>query len=86
MYYFIQVIDFSFEIISFLVVVHIILSWFRVDPGNPIIKFIGSIVEPILKMIRDKMPKTGMIDLSPLVLLLGLEVIRALIYSLINAL
>jgi hypothetical protein len=36
---------------------HVLLSWFRVDPRNPIVKFIEKTVEPILNKIKSKLPE-----------------------------
>lgn len=44
-----------------------ILSWVSPDPRNPIVMFINSVTEPILWRVRAKMPRTGMFDLSLIV-------------------
>jgi YggT family protein len=46
--------------------VRVILSWFPVDPYNPIIKLIWDVTEPILAPFRKVIPRIGMFDLSPL--------------------
>ncbi len=45
----------------------IIFSWIGMDPDNPIYGVVHEITEPILAPIRQFMPRTGMIDLSPMV-------------------
>lgn len=59
-----------------IVLVAVLLSWFRVDPWNPLVRFFRTMVDPPCWWIRRKAPFVlvgGMIDLSPIVLLLGLE-------------
>jgi YggT family protein len=48
------------------ILVRVILSWFPVDPSNPIIRIIWEITEPILAPFRRVIPKIGMFDLSPI--------------------
>jgi YggT family protein len=52
-----------------------ILSWFNLDPRSPLIQMLDSLTEPILDPIRRIMPRLGMIDLSPLVAILLLQLI-----------
>ena len=71
------------RVLEFLIIARILLSWFRVDPYNPIIRFLYDITEPILAPIRNLLPPSGMMDLSPLVALVILFVIRTLLRSLL---
>ncbi len=45
----------------------VIFSWMGFSPDNPIFGVVHEITEPILAPIRQIMPRTGMIDLSPLI-------------------
>lgn len=68
----------------------VILSWLMalgiVNYHNNIVRSIWqtlqALTEPVLGPIRRAMPGTGALDLSPLVLLIGLQVVIALIHSL----
>lgn len=55
-----------------LVLVRVLLSW--IDPGfqKPISLLVYRLTEPVLAPIRNVLPRVGMLDLSPLVLLLAL--------------
>ncbi len=48
------------------ILIRVILSWFPVDPSNPIIRIVWEITEPILAPFRRVIPRIGMFDLSPL--------------------
>ncbi|MEO1492014.1 MAG: YggT family protein [Pseudomonadota bacterium] len=71
----------------FLVIAHVILSLllsFNVlDPRQPIVRGIWDglerLFEPAYRRIRAVMPDTRPLDLSPVVLLIGLEIVRILI-------
>jgi YggT family protein len=58
-----------------LIVGRVLLSW--VDPAgrSPVGGFVMSATEPILAPIRRALPRTGMIDLSPLIVLIVLSVL-----------
>lgn len=44
-----------------------ILSWFQLDPRNPLITVLDQITEPILMPLRRIVPRLGMIDITPMV-------------------
>jgi YggT family protein len=56
----------------------IILSWFPLSPGGPMASIFGvlyNITEPVLGPVRRVLPSIGMIDLSPIVVFIGLRII-----------
>ena len=56
------------QIYQFILLARVLLSWFPdIDRSNPIIQFLYDITEPVLQPIRNMLPQTGMIDLSPLI-------------------
>lgn len=60
-----------------------ILSWFQMDPRNPLIAVLDQITEPILAPLRRVVPRLGMIDITPLVAIILLQVIaQAVVQSL----
>lgn len=55
------------------------MSWMNVDPRQPLPRIVHGLTEPVLEPIRRVLPAVGGLDLSPMVLLLGLRVLsRAL--------
>lgn len=61
----------------------VIISWIGLSPDNPIVVVLYGITEPILGPIRRVLPSMGMIDLSPMVALIALMLIRHLLQRLI---
>ena len=57
----------------------IILSWIRVNPYNPAVKFIIELTEPVLGLFRRLIPPFGMLDLSPIAAFFAVELLRWLI-------
>ena len=78
------VINLIFQIYFYIVIGRAIISWVNPDPYNPIVRFLHSATEPVLYRIRKLLPvHFGGIDLSPIILLVGLEVVRQVLISLI---
>lgn len=70
------------QILSLLIIVHVILSYFM-SPYHPIREMVDRLIEPLLSPIRRLIPKTGMFDFSPLILLIGIQVIAQIIISIL---
>ena len=76
-----------FQLLWWAILIRVLLSWLpmagiRIDPYNPIIRTLFSITDPILDPIR-KYTTVGMIDLSPIVALFALDIIRRLLISML---
>ena len=59
--------------------VRIVLSWFSPEPGGAaaaVEGFLRTFTDPVLEPVRRVMPRTGMLDLSPLVVLLVIQIIQ----------
>ncbi|HSL45313.1 MAG TPA: YggT family protein [Anaerolineales bacterium] len=74
-----------FTLLFWLVIISVILSYFM-EPYHPIRRAIDSVVEPMLAPIRRVVPLVGMLDFSPFILLLLLQLLRNLIIRLLIAL
>ena len=78
----IQIIRVTSTVLTWLVIIKVVLSYFM-SPYHPVRQTIDQLVEPLLRPIRRVLPQTGMIDFSPLVLLIGVQLLE---YVLINVL
>ena len=60
-----------------IVIISALLSFVRPDPYNPIVQVLHRLTEPVMGFIRQKMPFVVFsgIDLSPLVVILGLQLV-----------
>jgi YggT family protein len=67
------------DIYSLVVLVAVVLSWVRLDPRNPLVTMTRGLTEPILGPIRKVLPPMGGLDLSPLVLLVALQILKGLL-------
>ena len=75
---FIRFIQYLSQLLVVLVIVSVILSYFM-DPYHPVRRAIDSVVEPLLAPIRRVVPLVGMLDFSPLILIILIQVVSNLI-------
>lgn len=80
---FIQLIDLIFTLLTFAIIAHAILSWLPIDRYNPLVRLLDQIVAPLLEPLRRVVPPIGMMDVTPIVALIILQVLQALVHNLI---
>lgn len=66
---------------SLVVIVAVLVTWVNADPWNPIVRFLRKATEPAFARIRRWIPFVviGGLDLSPLVLLVGIRILDRVI-------
>ena len=69
------------DIYTLIVFGAVITSWVQLPPDNPIVNFLHSMTEPALAPIRSVLPDMGGLDLSPIVLLLAVRILREILLS-----
>lgn len=74
----IRIVQTIFEILSLVVLVDVILSYFM-SPFHPIRVFLDRIVGPMLNPIRRVVPPLMNIDFSPVILLILLQIIESIL-------
>jgi YggT family protein len=73
------------QLITILVIIQVVLSYFM-DPYHPIRQTIDRMVEPLLRPIRRFLPKTGMLDFSPLVLIILIQIVAQILVRILGSL
>ena len=56
-----------------------ILSWFSPRPTNMLVNILYQVTEPLLAPLRRIVPRVGMLDLTPLVAIVLLQLIGSLL-------
>jgi len=77
----IRLVDTLFEVYSWLLIIRILLTWFPVDPYNPVVRFIARVTDPFLRLFRGILPPIGMLDLSPILAFIVLNLLRRLVVN-----
>lgn len=81
-----KLLDIVLTAYTWIIIAQAIISWVRPDPYNPIVRFLFSVTEPVLRPIRRRLPVfLGGFDFSPLIVLLAIIFLQEfLIKSLIQ--
>ena len=66
---------------SIVIMIAVLVSWVNADPSNPVVQFLRSVTEPVFAWIRRRLPFAviGMIDLSPLVALVIIQLLQMVV-------
>jgi len=76
----VTIIDIAFEVLDWLIIARVLLSWVRLDPYHPVVRFIYETTEPILAPFRRIMPRGTMpVDFSPFIAILVLQLVKSLL-------
>ena len=80
--YLVTFLDLLLTILGFAIIIRALLSWISIDPYNPLVQILFQITEPILAPLRRIIPPIGgMMDITPIVALIILQVLQAIIDS-----
>jgi YggT family protein len=70
------------DIYSLVLFGSVILSWVQLPPDNPIVRVIHQLTEPVLSRVRKILPSAAGFDFSPMVVLVGLQLLKGLLVRL----
>jgi YggT family protein len=70
----------------FAVIIQVVLSWIAPGTFNPVVSLVFSLTEPLLGRARKLIPPFSGLDLSPLIVLVGLQLILILVVGPLYAL
>ncbi len=82
MIFLITFIDLLFRILSIAILIRVLISWVKIDPYHPLVQLLYQITEPILAPIRRYLPATGGLDLSPIIAIVLIEIMRGFVVNL----
>ena len=67
------------EILTIVIIVRVIFSWFTLDTRNPAYLILYQLTEPILAPLRRIVPRLGMFDISPLIAIIILQLVAGIL-------
>jgi YggT family protein len=85
-----QTVCLLFNFLSIAILVRVVLSWVtmlssvRIDPGHPLIQALHAVTDPIIEPIRALMPRGLMIDFSPMIALIIIQVMSVPLQTLLR--
>lgn len=78
-----ELIDLAFKVFVYGIVIQAVLSWITPGAYNPALSLLHALTEPVLRPVRRILPPISGLDLSPLLAILALEVLRRLVVPLL---
>lgn len=78
------VLKWALNVCFWVVLLQVILSW--VNPSSPAMQLLQAITRPIMEPIRRRLPATGAIDFSPLIVIIIIQVLSMVLQRLSFAL
>jgi len=85
----VRIVSLIFQAYQFLILIRVLLSWVNVNPygraiNHPLIDLLYRLTDPVLEPLRRLIPPIGgMLDISPIVAMILLEVVRQVIVRLL---
>jgi YggT family protein len=70
------------DLYSLVLLASVVLSWVQVSDDNAFVKIVRQLTEPVLEPVRKIVPPVGGFDLSPVLVILALNLLKALLYRL----
>lgn len=86
-----QVLLVALDLYKWIVIISVVLSWLVafnvINPHNQFVRMVGGalhqMVEPVLRRIRRFIPPFGAVDISPIILFLGILFVQLMINQII---
>lgn len=85
----VRIVSLVFQAYQFLILIRVLLSWVNVNPygraiNHPLIDLLYRLTDPVLEPLRRLIPPIGgMLDITPIVAMILLEVVRQVIVRLL---
>jgi YggT family protein len=84
MNYLITFINWFFQVLIIMVILDVVISYF-LPPEHPVRSLLDRFFEPLLAPIHKILPQTGMVDFSPVILMIVFILIRYILVAIISS-
>jgi YggT family protein len=64
-----------------IIIISALISWVNPDPYNPIVRFLHTVTDPVLRPVRKRLGMAMGIDISPLIVILIIMFIKHFIIA-----
>ncbi len=76
---FIGIIKVLCNVLTILILLRVVVSWYLPRPTNVLVAILYRVTEPMLAPLRRIIPRVGMFDFTPLVAIILIQLIRYLL-------
>lgn len=70
-----------FNVFFWAVIIRAVLSWVGPDPRQPAVSLLVQLTEPVMRPAREVIPAISGLDLSPIAVILGLQLLQMLLVA-----
>lgn len=74
-----ELLDLLILVLFWTIIIRVVMSWLNPDPRQPLTQLLVQLTEPVLKPARRRIPAISGLDLSPIAVLILLQLIRLLL-------
>ena len=67
------------QLYTFVLLGRVLASWAQLDPYSPLYRTLHDLTEPVLAPIRNNMPPMGMFDFSPIIAIIGIQILGGIV-------
>jgi YggT family protein len=73
---FVLLVRLTFDVLRLAVILVVVVSWLPISPFSPWVRWAFALAEPILRPLREIVPRVGMFDITPIVAYFLLEILE----------
>jgi YggT family protein len=66
-------------VLTWAIIIRALLSWFSISGAQPLFRLLIEITEPVLAPIRRVLPSVGMMDISPIIAIVVINVVSQIL-------
>jgi YggT family protein len=82
--FFFQFLNLLITVLTVAILIRALLSWIpNLDTRNPLVRLLHQITDPILEPARRLIPPIGGMDISPIVVILALQLLQRVLLQLV---
>jgi len=79
-----QLIHLAATVYIWIIIASVVVSWIRVDPYHPVVRFLNRATEPVFSAVRRAIPlNLGGIDFTPMIVLLAIYLLERLLIKML---
>ncbi len=80
-YSIVQLLSGILSLLTYGIIARAVLSWIRPNPGNPLVRLLHRVTDPIMRPIEQIVPNFGGLDVSPIIAIVLIQVVRRFLES-----
>ena len=77
----VKLISFALNLLTYAIIIRALLSWFRPNPNNSLVRLLVKITNPILRPLGRIIPPIAGLDITPIVAIILIQLVQRIIVS-----